>query len=114
MLNTQNNITDIFSRIKNIRFLKGNSLSVNVLLLLGITAFILISADLESDLAVQKDEISQVVSVLTDSEDTVGIAPEADMIIEPPLTGVLITEKFSFDYEKPVAIESDRAPPATT
>ena len=76
MLNGQNNITGIFSSTKNIRFLKGNSLSVNVLLLLGITAFILIGADLESDLAVQKDEIAQVVSILSDSEDTVGLSPE--------------------------------------
>lgn len=74
-----------------IRFIKENGLSVNLLLLLGISAYIIIGIDLESELAVQKEEISSVVATLTNSLNTLSFDSADILIVEPPELGVIQT-----------------------
>lgn len=97
----------------NIPVLKDNSLSVNILLLLGLFAFILITVDLDTELSVQKDEISSVVCVLDESIGTLQLDAPDIITIDPPIVGYIPPINYSNSDNDVVTFPSDRAPPAT-
>ena len=86
-----------------------NTFSVNLLLFLGLTAFILIGFDLGSELSVQKDEITVVVGNLENVITlSVGLSVSSNLL---PLTGLIPILHFSFSDNIFLTLSQDRAPP---
>jgi hypothetical protein len=90
--------------------LEGNTFSVNLLLFLGLTAFILIGFDLGSELSVEKDEINVIVgnleNVLTLYVNSANVSN-----IHLPLLGLIPALHFSFAGNIFLTLSQDRAPP---
>jgi len=91
--------------------LSQNSFSVNLLLFLGLTAFILIGIDLGSELSVQKDEITVVVGNL---ENVINLNVSFSGSSNPlPLSGLIPTLHFSFSDNIFLTLSQNRAPPSS-
>ncbi len=103
------------NKIKISRFLipvlEGNSLSVNILLLLGLLTFIVITIDLDTELSVQKDEITQIVATLDKSINTLHLDVLDNSIIKPPLVGLFPLITFLKSDNDVVTLPEGRAPP---
>jgi hypothetical protein len=102
----------IFQRVLDIPFLKENNLSVNILLLLGLLAFVVITIDLDTELSVQKDEITQVVCVLDESIGTLQLDALDIITIDPPVVGYISPINYSNSDNDVLTLPSDRAPPS--
>jgi hypothetical protein len=99
--------------LKVSEFLSENGSKVNFLLFAAFLTFLIIGIDLDSDIAVQKDEIDSVVATLINSINTLNLDATEVLTIEPPLLGVLS----SFDIKPHTNEVSDfptgRSPPLT-
>lgn len=83
----ENKILKYYYNLKEI--IRENGFEVNFLIFISIFTFVIIGIDLDSDLAVQKNEIDSVVATLTDSINTLYLDATNVLIIEPPLLGVI-------------------------
>lgn len=97
----------------NIKILKDNPLSVNILLLLGLITFVLITVDLDTELSVEKDEISTIVCILDESIGTLQLDVFDFITTDPPVVGFVPPLIYSNSYNDVVTNPSDRAPPFT-
>ncbi len=91
--------------------LTDNGNKVNLLLLIGLVTFIVIWVDLDSDLAVQKNEIESVVATLTNSINTLSIDSSAILLIEPPVLGVISVNNFNPSITHVIDFPKGRSPP---
>jgi hypothetical protein len=92
-------------------FFKQNSFTVNILLFLGLFTFLVIGIDLDSELAVQKDEIDAVVATLTNSLITPCLEASNFLIINPPLIGFLSDYELIPSNAEVIDPHSGRSPP---
>jgi hypothetical protein len=94
-----------------IEILKENGLEVNLLLLVALVTFVVMWVDLDSDLAIQKNEIDSVVATLTNSINTLSIDVSSILIIEPPFLGILTTYNFNPTNTDIIDFPKGRSPP---
>lgn len=92
--------------------IEGNSFSVNLLLLLGLTAFILISADLGSQLSAEKDEIGAVIAVLEESFSSIDLSAVIIQDIERPLLYEIPLLNSNIENDLFLTSNDNRGPPA--
>jgi hypothetical protein len=92
-------------------FFKQNSFTVNILLFLGLFTFLVIGIDLDSELAVQKDEIDAVAAILTNSLNTLSLEASDILIVNPPLIGVLSDYELILSNAYVIDPHRGRSPP---
>ncbi len=112
MLIVNRHIKRISNKLSDIPFLKENSLTVNILLLLGVIIFVVITVDFNTELSVQKDEITQVVGTLNQSINTLHLDASVNIIIKPPCVGIIPPVTFFNSDNDIIARPCDRAPPS--
>ena len=92
-------------------FVCENGISVNFLLASAIVTYLIIGIDLETELAVQKEEIASVVATLTNSINTLSLNATDVIVTEPPVLAILLT----YDVITPITDVTDfpkgRSPP---
>jgi hypothetical protein len=97
--------------IRFLEFVNENGLAVNFLLGAAIVTFVIIGIDLETELAVEKEEIASVVATLTNSINTLSLNSTDIVVTEPPVLAIL----YSYDVITPITDVSDfpkgRSPP---
>ncbi len=101
----------LYRRLISIPVLKDNSAPVNILLLLGIVTFIIVTIDLDTELSVQKNEITQIVATLDQSINTLQLDALDNAIVEPPLVGLIPHITFLSSDNDVVTLPEGRAPP---
>ncbi len=94
-----------------VEILKENGLQVNLLLLVALVTFVVMWVDLDSDLAVQKNEIDSVVATLTNSINTLSIDSSTILVIEPPFLGILASYEYKPTNTDILDFPKGRSPP---
>jgi len=102
---------DFFDKIRSLPFIKNNSIQVNIILLLGAFTFIVIWVDLNSELAVEKNEIEYVVAVLENTNEAVSFADLHAFIFDLSLNGVLPIYTVPIQTNDVLSLPRDRSPP---
>jgi len=92
-------------------FLDENGRGVNFLLVLGITTFIIVWIDLNSELAVEKNEIEYVVAVLAKSINTLNIDTLNFLIVDPPVESVVLLYNDDYSTTDVLRNPTGRSPP---
>lgn len=105
----------ISNKIKKLNFLpavfRNNSFSDNFLLFLFIAAYVLIAADLCSEMAVEKNEIGTVIVIFEESESEIILSSDflsdidLPLLFEIPLQNIFPIESIS------QSSVNDRGPP---
>ena len=93
--------------------LKGNTFSVNLLLFLGISLFILIGIDLGTELSLSKDEMGIILETENSSPLVMCIYTGAALFSEFEELGHLHLFNFSILNHEYSSCPNDRAPPKT-
>lgn len=76
-------------------------------------SFVIITIDLDTELSVQKDEISQCVGTLNESIDSIHLdASDNNLTIVPPIIGCVQDMIFCNPDNDVLTLHSNRAPPA--
>lgn len=107
----------IVSRIiKNIfncfPFLKENTLQGNVIFLLGIVTFILISIDLQTELAIEKKEVLSVCELLDQYDDTTALDSPENIKIDLPFISNIFYVQPDIIRVSLFTCLKDRSPPS--
>lgn len=111
MKSFSNYIEKLFKKISTNPFLKGNNFQANTLLFLGVITFIIICIDLNSEIAVERDEIAHIIATLsktfnyTVSNTSSVINPDLNCLGFVPITILF----FHNSYYK--TLSHQRAPP---
>jgi len=102
-------IKNIFDRFP---FLKENTLQGNVIFLLGVITFILITIDLQTELAIEKNESLSVCELLDQYDDT-PILDTFDIIkIDLPFISNIFYSQPNIIHVDSFTCLKDRAPPS--
>lgn len=112
MPDTGKNIKSILQRINNHPFIVSIDSKTIILIALGITAYVIITVDLGSELAVEKDEIGYTLATLTNSLTNVNFVTHGFLIINPPFLGVVPPIIYSFLCNDIINFPKDRSPPS--
>ena len=107
----EDKILKYYHNLKEI--IRENGFNVNFLIFISIFTFVIIGIDLDSYLAVQKDEIDSVVATLTDSINTLNLDATNVLIIEPPLLGVISSFNEILKTTFVIDFPRGRSPPLT-
>jgi hypothetical protein len=102
-------LENIFSRIP---VLKENTLQVNILVILFVFTYIVITVDLQTEMAVEKDEISTLTGVLVQTFNLSLIDLPFGTIIDFPLLGFIPATSIHYDHSDIFTCLKARAPPA--
>jgi hypothetical protein len=100
-----------FEKINRLPFIHNNSFEVNIIILLGAFAFIVIGVDLNSELAVEKNEIEYVVAVLENTNEAVSLSDLSAFIFNLSLNGVLPIYIVPIQTSDILSLPRDRSPP---
>ena len=102
-------IENIFSRIP---VLRDNTLQVNILIVLAVFTYIVITVDLQTEMAVEKDEISTLTGVLVQTFNLSLIDVPFGTTIDFPLLGYIPATSIQYDHSDIYTCLKARAPPA--
>lgn len=104
----------ILNRILSSSLFGGNSLSVNLLLILTALTFVIVPIDLEKEISSERDEIEYVMAIFTNSEKEASLEESIQFIYNLHKISVFP----SLDDKKPVDdvpdIRKGRAPPLSS
>jgi hypothetical protein len=103
---------DISFKIGRLPFIKGNSREVNLILLLGALAFVIIGIDLNSELAVKNHEIDRVIAVLHHVSTCTTFLNCNFLLVEPPVIGIITSYDTSIKTFDILNLPRDRSPPS--
>jgi hypothetical protein len=92
-------------------FLVENGIKANLILFLGLLAYVIIGVDFDTEYAVQQDEISYVIGVLNRSLNDAGLDILTIIDLKPPLIGLIITIDDVIVVSSTIEFPTDRAPP---
>lgn len=98
-----------FSRIP---LLKNNSLQLNFIILLASFTYIVITVDLQTDMAVEKGEIATFSAILTNSFNSSAVDVPFDSYLTFPLIGFIHHDTIRVIHSEVSLCLKDRAPPA--
>lgn len=104
-------INSIRKRLQAMPFFAGTDFKINFLLGLVLFTFIIIGIDLESELAVDRDEISYVVATLNESISGQLLNNSDYLTFEIPQIGLITQSDFYYYSAELYNIPQDRAPP---
>lgn len=100
-----------FGRIKSLPFISENSFSVNLLLLLSVFAFVIITVDLQTELAKENGEVENLVAVLSQTINNPDLTPIILSEIIPQAEENLPPVPFITADNNITSAINDRAPP---
>ena len=98
----------MFSRIP---VLRDNTLQINFLIVLAAFTYIVITVDLQTEMAVEKDEISSLVAVLVQSQNLSLTDVPLDIKIELPLLGIIPATSIQVTHNDVFSCLMVRGPP---
>ena len=96
------------------KFVFENGTAVNLLIFMGFLLFVIITLDFDTELSVQRDEITYVVATLNNSVNTLDSGSNVSLIIDPPQTGVVQLIIPSFKNNDQITLPDGRAPPVSS
>ncbi len=101
----------LFERIANAPFFEGNSQEVNVLLFMGMFTFVVFVVDINSELAVEKNEIEYVVGVLQNSNQSITLVDISGIIFNLDTEGIILPYNTPIQTNDVLSLPRNRAPP---
>jgi hypothetical protein len=102
-------VKNIFDRFP---FLKENTLQGNVIFLLGVITFILITIDLQTELAIEKNEALSVCELTDQYDDTVTFDTPDNIKIDLPFVSNIFYIQPNIIHVDSFTCLKDRAPPS--
>lgn len=92
--------------------MRENTFHANLILILGIFTFIVITIDLQTEMAIEKDEISSIVFILEQTIDTTLLNKPLILNLDFQFVGI-IPETFTHRiFNEVFTCLQDRAPPS--
>jgi hypothetical protein len=104
----------LFGRISRHPLLASNSQEVNVLLFLGIFTLVVFVVDINSELALEKNEIEYIVGVLHNSNESVTLADLSSIIFHLDTEGIILPYNTPIQTNDVLSLPRNRAPPIVT
>jgi hypothetical protein len=104
-------LKNIFNRFVNSPYIAGNDFKTNFLLALSFITFVIIAIDLETEMAVERDEISSVVATLEESISTIQLDHSDQNTIKPQPAGLIVLAESSSYNPELYNLPHDRSPP---
>ncbi|MCB0723466.1 MAG: hypothetical protein KDC73_02090 [Ignavibacteriae bacterium] len=101
---------DTYRRVKQLPFIKDNPPVANLILVLGIFAYILIFVDFHTEMARDKDEISSVIGVLENTNQVVDIC-SLSLLIDLKVVSVIYDLDERIESSEPEITYLGRSPP---
>lgn len=98
------------TRIK--AFIADNGFQTNLILALGLLAYVIIIIDFDTDIAVQRDEIDYVVAVLSKSLNDAGLDILTIIDFKPPFQGFVFSYNEKVLFSETLEFPTGRAPPS--
>lgn len=111
MRSSAEKIPRLWKRVLSTQLLQGNTFSVNLLLFLGLTGFMLIGVDLGSQLALDKDEISIVLETGNTSPVILNANTSGAIFFGLDQFGLVDPLNFTTNNQEYTSCPNDRAPP---
>jgi hypothetical protein len=108
----QNKFRQQIVRVLPVQFFHGNTFSINLLLFLGITFFILVGIDLGTELSLSKDEMNIILETEDSSPLVMCIHSGGSLFSELEELGHLHLLNFSILNHEYSSCPNDRAPPS--
>jgi hypothetical protein len=105
----------VLSKIKNILnripLLKGNTFQQNLILALAFITYLVVTIDLQTEMALEKDEISSVAAILDNTVDTTILDAPLDVQINLQFVGIIPITSSYIIHNDLLSCLKDRAPP---
>ncbi|MBS1494518.1 MAG: hypothetical protein JST55_13465 [Bacteroidetes bacterium] len=105
----------VLSKIKNIfnriPLLKGNSFQQNLILALAFITYLVVTIDLQTEMAIEKDEISSVAAVLDNTIDSTILDAPLDANVDFQFIGIISFTSTHTIQNNFFSCLKDRAPP---
>lgn len=103
---------EVLDRINGLPFFQHNPPKINFLILLGAFAFVVFVVDINSEMAVEKDEMGYIVGVLENSIEELTLSELSVTIFNLNEQGVLKTYNVPIQTNDVLSLPRDRSPPA--